>query len=601
MLQAAVWAPFLLFQIDRYLRGRSPSSIAWIAFIVASMILTGHPQIAYYNLLVGAIYTVYRVVSLGSGGASAREMTRRQAGWRAAGVFGAVCLGVLLAAPQILPTARLTALGIRSQGVGLENPNLIRFTLSHLITFLNPYHFGDPGSFTVPAAGGAPSTWPGFYDVNKTGNFFWEITGYIGLPGLFLAGVALCLAAAMRSKALVPAFVLLVPSLLLALGRQGGLAWLFYHCVPGFSRFRFYSRFLLFVDLALAILAGFGVGLWIRRMRPTRRGAALLLAAVAILGCFADLYRVLGHYNPRISTAAWAAAPRSLRRILAEESGNRAPYRMVSADDKVMVFANSYYRAGGWRDHLDAYEPARMMVHPDLNVLYDVPALGKYYSSLISGWLSAELPWSLYNVRYILTPYGTPPESMQVAFPGAKLLATYPGDRIFATRDSFDIRLYKNPAACPRAFLVPRAVVRPGDVGRAIRSRRFDPRAEVIIDREPESGFLGGAGDSIGAAVQFEEYGSQRIRMTVSAPDDCWLFLSDAYYPEWKGSVDGSRVPVYRANETGRAVQVPKGTHEITFVYEPRAFEAGLGVGALGLVLLWIWTAAGRRRGPPSA
>ena len=141
--------------------------------------------------------------------------------------------------------------------------------------------------------------------MNTLTNFFWEITGYVGLPALLLAAVAGGLALWSRNRLLVPAVVILVPSLLLALGKEGGLAWVFYHALPGFSFFRFHSRFLLYVDLALAIMAGFALRMILARIRVSPR-LTVIIAIVAVGLCFGDLYRVFGDHNPRIKTETWA-------------------------------------------------------------------------------------------------------------------------------------------------------------------------------------------------------------------------------------------------------------------------------------------------------
>lgn len=602
MLQTAAWSPMLLFLIDRCYTelAHRKRTIVLIAVVVAIMILPGHPQMAYYNLVIAAIFALYRCVAILTRRPRPQEPSRRLAASFITSIVFAVGLGLLLAAPQLWPTARLNSLGIRQGGVSFELASRYRFSLAHLITFLRPYHFGDPGSFAVPENTATGATSGTFYDVGRVGNYFWEITGYMGIPCLLLVGTALVLGLRSRHVTLTPTLVLLITSLALALGKQGGLAWLFHAVLPGFSFFRFFSRFLLYVDLTLAVLAGLGLAFLLEHVHK-RRGLELLVTVAAILICFGDLYRVFAKHNPRIPTEAWAEAPASISRILKEEANRNEPYRMICADDKGHVFANAYHLAGGWHGNLDAYEAARTIVHPNLNMLFDVPALGKYFSSLVPGWLNSELPWSLYNVRYALAPYAGSDTTRLNDSPGFELLASFRGDRVFRTNEQFEIGLYENKGAYPRAFLVPRAVVHAGDASQLIRSSTFDPRREVILNRQPDNGSLGSANQLIGATVAFENYESQRVRLTTDAPERCWLFLSDTYYPEWKAYVDGIAVPVYRANHAGRAVQVPQGTHAIEFVYKARDFTAGLGLFALGLLLLATWLVLARLRRPPAS
>jgi uncharacterized membrane protein YfhO len=59
------------------------------------------------------------------------------------------------------------------------------------------------------------------------------------------------------------------------------------------------------------------------------------------------------------------------------------------------------------------------------------------------------------------------------------------------------------------------------------------------------------------------------------------LIISDNYYPAWGAEVDGTRVPLLRANYAFRAVPVPAGEHDVRLSY--RTDAPGYVLGALGL------------------
>jgi hypothetical protein len=86
------------------------------------------------------------------------------------------------------------------------------------------------------------------------------------------------------------------------------------------------------------------------------------------------------------------------------------------------------------------------------------------------------------------------------------------------------------------------------------------------------------------------------IETTTATP--AMLLLNDKIEPEWHAYIDGKNVPVLRANFLMRAVQVPAGTHKVTFRFEmkPTGFLLVLGCEILGLALLVIVASSARRR-----
>jgi uncharacterized membrane protein YfhO len=73
------------------------------------------------------------------------------------------------------------------------------------------------------------------------------------------------------------------------------------------------------------------------------------------------------------------------------------------------------------------------------------------------------------------------------------------------------------------------------------------------------------------------------------------LVLSEMYFPGWRAFIDGAEAPIYCANYLFRAVQVPRGHHEVAFVYRPMSAVVGAVLSILS-VLLALWTIGAPRR-----
>jgi hypothetical protein len=165
------------------------------------------------------------------------------------------------------------------------------------------------------------------------------------------------------------------------------------------------------------------------------------------------------------------------------------------------------------------------------------------------------------------------------------------------------VSIYANRDCLPRAFVVHRTRVAQGDaeVLRALQDPATDLAGEIILEEpagEVESS-PGGTRDP--DEVTIVGYAANRVTIDATMASDGFLFLSDAYRPDWRAYVDGTEAKLYRANYAFRAVRLPTGAHRVEFVYRPAGFaqSAAASAGALVVVgALYIWPWIRRRWGP---
>ena len=155
---------------------------------------------------------------------------------------------------------------------------------------------------------------------------------------------------------------------------------------------------------------------------------------------------------------------------------------------------------------------------------------------------------------------------------------------------SSDIKIYENGAVLPRAFMVYDARYIPDDEAGTetalalMRDPAFDPAAQAIIAGAGDDFRGGGSANT----VTIRSYTPERIEIAVETDADGYLVLTDAYYPGWTATVDGTPVEIERADVLFRAVRVPAGASEIIFTYQPAGYPPALwiGVGAFAICLL---------------
>ena len=195
------------------------------------------------------------------------------------------------------------------------------------------------------------------------------------------------------------------------------------------------------------------------------------------------------------------------------------------------------------------------------------------------------------------------------------------------------MQVWVNNRAQPRAYLVPaaRAVNSAEEAWESVAGPSFNPRRTVVLEGvgpgphpspPPEqapgegtrslplrSGSRAGEGSrqagnqNAPGSVRLTSDRPQRIAIAVEAATDAWLVLADAWFPGWTATLNGTPLPVLRANYLVRAVAVPVGRHEVVFSYDPPGYATGRTVssvawGVLGAALVTTVLLGRRRRHP---
>jgi hypothetical protein len=85
---------------------------------------------------------------------------------------------------------------------------------------------------------------------------------------------------------------------------------------------------------------------------------------------------------------------------------------------------------------------------------------------------------------------------------------------------------------------------------------------------------------------KFDTDSTSDLAFTSTGPS--LMVVSDVYYPGWQAFVDGTPVPIFRADFLFRAILVPAGQHHIQFKYQPASFVAGVVLFSITIVALFI-------------
>jgi hypothetical protein len=499
-----------------------------------------------------------------------------------------------------------------------------------------PYGYNIAWAFAFPELWGNPSKLIGDSGpINYTAR-----TAYLGALPLLLAFAG----STVRRPRGTHAFWVVLTALALLVAMPTPVHKLAAH-LPGIDKTNLLSTIFL-VPLGLALLAGFGLQLWLDSDgRVRKRMLALLIAGtlipVAVLlrhtGPFAHLGSALGQL-PSIhhslvdasfleQVVAWRWLIFAGAGIAALVAVRRLPAPLVAVAVVLvagvdLVTLDHGYQPSVPRSHVDPPTPpaiAYLQRHhgdqrisgaigptpallPDLAERYGLPDIQTYdfpkpvrFTDLWTGFGQAagDLSWwdpTLPRAHEVLDVFAARYVLLPPRMATPKWL-----EPVFADNGE---TVAENRTALPRAWVA--YDWRPAADGRSALDQTLASGTRALFEKPvleragpPPDGTPLAASP---AAVTVDQ--DERVELTVDAGASGYVVLDDAYYPGWNASVDGHGVPILPANEDFRAVHVGPGRHLVSFTYRPASATAGalLSVVTLAGLLLAGLAAAVRRR-----
>ena len=557
--------------------------LAAFGLVFAEQVLAGFPQSAYICGLTYGSFAVFRA------------FTNRQRLGRVplsllvlVGLGIATAIGVAAGAVVLLPLSELGAVSDRSQALGWEWATGLAYWPRNVLTFLVPYINGDISDGTYAG-----------------GNIFWEDYGYVGAATFLLALYGA--ARDWRRPLVAFSIAMTMVAYMIVLGPATPVFRLVYLLVPGMKVFRFPTRFLIVVELGLALLAGVGLtrlgSVLEGRLSKVAPSAPRMVVLALVLGTVLDLFVHQPRQNPMVSAHAWLAPPQSVEFVRAD---TKQPRTFTPKHQELHRLAFSM--AHGWTN-LNPYFQLRDVLEPNTGGgFWDMPSVD-CYSGIAPRWYVDV--WGDHNrygnvVSQLARVY-PPGPSLQVRPALLNVLRAYGVSHllsIFAV-DGAELPLVRHDnlayiyrvdgAARVRFVRAARHVKDDDDAAARLLDVAFDPDREVLLHEAPET--LGptveqvdgdGAVATQARAVITRE-DSHQLLIEAEAPADGFLLLADTFYPGWIAELDGKPVPIYRANLSVRAIQLPKGRHDVRFLYEAPEFFRGLRITLLAVSSLLIW------------
>jgi hypothetical protein len=597
---AATWLPWIFLFTDQALRRPRGFGGIGLALVTTASLLSGHAETTGQILLADGVFFVWRLFDLYGLG----HIASRAAVGAILGVLGGWLVGLVLSAPQSLPTIEYLRNSHRvvsrlSGAPGSETPTAGPSALPQLVI---PYFNGSTrrNSYYIGASG----------NLNESAS-----TGYVGLlTALCLAPLAI---ADRRRRSMVIFFAVLA---VLGLGQVLGLPPLkqIYDEFP--LNLMRENRLVFFTGWAIAMCAVIGLDslrdqsfrwsqwFWTMAAVVIALGAWCIVRAAsapehwqeflkttqprdpaAILNWFQEVY-ISGAILCAIALLTWLALWRGVwaRPWFFRTVALLAIAEVVAFDYNAYPQTDPqlYYPPQPMLQYLANASPGRVCaVHclpaclPEIYWLYDVRGYDGIDPSRLIDLCVLTQPNLLrnssdeggvlqdYYPRQLVSPITNLMNLRYLILPG-KPAVRHPQ---FVTDGYW---LVENRQCLPRAF-IPRHVKYISD---------FDP-ADVAFVESPVPHFDKIAQGTVNIVSELPSH--LTLEFNMQSPG--MIVLSDLFFPGWKARVNGVQTPVIRADHAFRGVIVPSGKGTLQFDYEPESFYGGVFLAFLSATALLTW------------
>src|SRR6185437_16460040 len=146
-------------------------------------------------------------------------------------------------------------------------------------------------------------------------------------------------------------------------------------------------------------------------------------------------------------------------------------------------------------------------------------------------------------------------------------------------------KVYENPKAFPRAWVVHRTVAAHSDQAAfaLIDKGALDLRQTAIV-ATTDSGFPASAATNTDS-LRFRRYQEDRMALDVNAASAGIVVLSEVYYPGWQATVNGKDAQILKVDGGLRGLRISSGVSHVELHYVPKMAWAGLVLTLLTMIV----------------
>jgi len=645
-LLTLVFIPLLLLLTHRVMERRKLLDIALLAMAIGWEIGWGaHAQVIYYAAITIFIYFVVRVVVERKDGL--RKVAANTGSLLIAGVVG-LAIGSL----WTIPLYSYIPYSIRGMGPAFAESSVTGLTLDWATGW--SFHPFEIVTFAIPSFFGLSSPYYWGWMPFTSSSF------YIGIVALVFAIIALIYS---RNRIVWFCVALSAIAFLMSLGKHFlPFYQLLFNLLPGFNKFRTPSLIVLLIQIAMIIMAAYGIQAVISgKMGGGKSGIPLhrrFLIMAAVCGGLLIVFLVLkGILYGGLSSFMFVKEGETAQykvQMLAQLQHLR--FNMFHRDLLVallltgLVFLFISFRLKGSLPSTGFLALLAVLTVVDLWIVSH-----KFFTphppSTLEEPLRETAAMSFVKrdpTLFRVLPLGELFQDNTWMANGIESVGGYQGAKVRRFQDLLDYVLYKGPdpqfplhhklvnllnakyliskgrlpegqyhavfadnatgevvsensQALRRAFFADTVWVRNSrqDAIHALNDPNWDPATVAIVEQSIP--WEPGQGER---SVEITSYRVEEVVLRANVSRPSLLVLADTNYPgNWHAEIDGRSTPIYMTDYLLRSVIVPPGEHTIRYYFRSRAILAGITLSTVGQILAFVLLIAGigwewRRRQP---
>ena len=624
MIWAGAWFPWIVMAASKIAapirEERLPSRQRFpldLVLCIGMLLLSGHAQLSWYIL---TLTTVWVLVGAWLNGGS-REAISALGRWAVAGLMGA-----LLAAIQLVPTVEYLLQSQRASAVDYETALSYSFWPWRFLTLFAPDFFGNPG----------------MGDYWGYGNF-WEDAIYIGILPLLLALISLTGLFRKPGKEvwkyrplLLFCWGAVVLAILFGMGKNTPIFPYLYENLPTFDMFNAPTRYMIWLEFSLTLLAGIAAeifwrrpeGKWVYWARLGTAGTAAVtigaflaweltgdispsfIRSTAVAGLWSLGAGLLTLFMPDkgrhqswsrwlvlvvfligmdILYSSWWINPSIQSSFYEENMVNLAAEKellgqhrlYLSPQDEYEIKYNRFLRFQDFYPIEDLLNLRRVIL-PNLNLLDDISTVNNFD------------PFVPARFATVMDYVDTLPPDQKANWLKWMDVSLWEGADI-----NLPLGVNFSPLEADgrvRWINCAEAAEKPSEALNLLRKRLdTDVEKDLTVGRVVLEGVKTKPDTDCSLSIQdqvkldWTQDKPGQLRIDAQTDKEGYLLFAETWYPGWKAKLDGLSTELYRADYLFQAVAVPAGTHRVEFVYQPFSFYIGLGLSSISWLLLILW------------
>lgn len=609
--------PLMIAFIELAFRKKPIMNFSLLGLTIGLIILTPHPQMAYYSLWACAFYTAYKLIFLYIDTKSVPRLIKPTSLF-----VGAVVIGLAISAIHFYPGYNY----IKKYSPRSDEKRGEEWARSWSM------HPEEAFSLIVPEFCGVKGDRGSSYWGR---NAFKDNSEYTGVIPLMLAIVAVAL---IRNRKTWFFGGLAIFALIHALASNTWFFYLFFHLIPNVKSMRAWSMIMFLFSFSSALLAAFALDFIIEQSQKlkakNKRLFALTLFAIPALTFLGGLmysaapetatgiyksifYNILpsqkaialrSHlgtiaagfwktflFTTIAATFIWLYSQKKIKVVLlwavvlvAFVDVYRFDKQFIKTYEPDSYFAKfpivDFFKSQS--DKFRVLDVSGGYLNSSYLPYHGIEEVTSYHGSPIN-WLHKLIGGSeaknifktlnVTNTKYLLISPATPFRGNQLEGAGFS--------RVYQWQN---LEVYENPHVLERAFLVHNWIIESDTLdqrNKVLDYRSFNPKSQVALFEDPGVSQNADTALLLADRIEITEYKNDYISVQVSSQADGVLVLADTWYPAWKAFVDGNEVKVMMANAAFRGVVVDAGEHTVEFKYISETHATGRMLTLFGLII----------------